>query len=252
MNLFAGRFFLWLSGLAALALLISLGVWQLHRRDWKAGIIAKIERSLTEQPAPYIPPPANDAEDTEREFKPVHIEGTLLRENSFKELVPAPESMRAFTKEGFGYLIFSPLNFGSGIVFINRGFVPASLADGYLKGAPEPAAVTGLIRITQPPGWFTPAAEIGTRTFYTADIPAMASNASLPKERVVFGEYIEADATANEGDWPKGRDPKSLLAIVPNRHFEYALTWFGFAVGLTGVFIAYLRSGRNRRRFAQH
>ena len=47
---------------------------------------------------------------------------------------------------------------------------------------------------------------------------------------------IEADATPNPGGWPKGGQ---TVVDFPNNHLSYAMTWFGLAAGLLGVYFAY-------------
>jgi surfeit locus 1 family protein len=47
---------------------------------------------------------------------------------------------------------------------------------------------------------------------------------------------LDADPAPNPGDWPKGGQTR--LAI-PNDHLQYALTWFGLALTLAGVFSAF-------------
>ena len=37
-----------------------------------------------------------------------------------------------------------------------------------------------------------------------------------------------------------GPHPSAIPAEIPNRHLEYALTWFGLAAALAGVYIAML------------
>ena len=37
-----------------------------------------------------------------------------------------------------------------------------------------------------------------------------------------------------------GPVPAPIPANIPNRHFEYALTWFGLAAALIGVYAAML------------
>jgi surfeit locus 1 family protein len=57
--------------------------------------------------------------------------------------------------------------------------------------------------------------------------------------------YIDAEAAA-PGGWPKGGATELKL---PNRHLEYALTWFGLAAALAAIFVMYA-SGRLRRMTA--
>jgi surfeit locus 1 family protein len=48
--------------------------------------------------------------------------------------------------------------------------------------------------------------------------------------------YVEADATPNPGGWPRGGQTRLNL---PNNHLQYALTWYGIALTLIGVFVAF-------------
>ena len=152
-----------------------------------------------------------------------------------KLLVPTPEAVRGQTQDGFGYLLFTPLRLNNGAVFVNRGFVPRSVADrGDIKGGE--ATVTGILRLSERPGWFMPAPDLAKRLFFSADIPEMVNAAGLSGPGTVTSEYIEAEPSPQASEWPKARDPHELLAAIPNRHLEYALTWFGLAAALAGVY----------------
>ena len=41
-----------------------------------------------------------------------------------------------------------------------------------------------------------------------------------------------------------GPRPAAIPTDIPNNHLGYALTWFGLAAGLVGVYVARLRGGR--------
>ncbi len=70
----------------------------------------------------------------------------------------------------------------------------------------------------------------------------MGQAAGLAPETVT-GEYIEAEPSPLEAEWPRPRDPRKLLAAIPNRHLEYALTWFGLAAALAGVYAVFIAGG---------
>jgi surfeit locus 1 family protein len=228
------RIFQTLIALCAFSVLIALGVWQMERRAWKNNLIARLEAALSAPPANYNPPKPDGAEV--REFMLVRLKGEFLSAHTVKVLTPTPDAARMRTREGFGYQIFTPLKSGSGIVFVNRGFVPQSLG-----GAPPPAPegdteVTGLVRPATPPGWLTPPPEPAKRLFFAADIPAMAAAVGLKSGETVTGEYIEAVPAPGAAGWPLPRDPRALLASIPNRHLEYAFTWFALAAAFGAVF----------------
>ncbi len=220
--------------LGAFAIVVALGMWQLQRRDWKNDLIARFEAALSRPAVPYRPPQPN-GQETQPEFTRVTASGVFEDDKTVRMLVPAPEATRLQNEDGFGYLLFTPLELDGKAVFVNRGFAPRSIADAV--SAPRgQATVTGIVRRSQQPGWFTPAPEPGKRIVYSADIPAMAEAAGLSANRIVQNDYIEAEPSPKAGEWPNPRDPRELLAAIPNRHLEYALTWFGLAAALAGVY----------------
>ncbi len=232
------RIFLSLAALGAIAIPIWLGVWQLQRRDWKSGLLTRFETALAMPPAAYNP--EQPVSPKEREFMRVRVKGEFLSADTARLLSAAPEAARAQSREDFGYLLFAPLKFAGGIVFVNRGFVPRSLAgspDLFPKGETE---VTGIVRLSQKPGWLSLPDNASKRLFYAAGIPAMAAAAGLTGDKAIESEYIQAEPAAGGPPWPQARDPKELLASIPNDHLEYAITWFGLAAAAAGVFGVYI------------
>jgi surfeit locus 1 family protein len=49
--------------------------------------------------------------------------------------------------------------------------------------------------------------------------------------------FLMLESPAPHGPGPQ---PAPLPTDIPNRHFEYALTWYGLALALLGVYIAKL------------
>ena len=71
------------------------------------------------------------------------------------------------------------------------------------------------------------------------DIETIAQQRVLELQRVI----VEADATPNPGGHPIGGQTRFALA---NNHLGYAITWFGLAVGLIAIYIAFHWRNRNR------
>jgi len=228
------RISLTVATLGALSILIALGVWQLQRREWKNDLIARFAAALSKPPAAYSPPEAGH--EAGREFMRVRVRGEFLGSGTVKLLIQTPEAAGARTRDSFGYLLFTPLKFEGGIVYVNRGFMPQSLEGAAAPLPPGETEVTGIVRLAARPGWFTPAPDPAKRLFFDADIPAMAAAAGIKPGEAIAGEYIEAEPVPGAGGWPLARAPRSLLTSIPNWHLEYALTWFGLAAALLGVY----------------
>lgn len=231
------------AALLAFAVLVGLGLWQLQRLAWKETLIAQVEARIHEAPAP-LPPEADwgKIDFATDEYRRVTAQGRFL--NDLEVQVYALVDQAPDGSGGPGYWVVTPLRLADGaIVLVNRGFVPlarkapATRAEGQVEG---PVTVTGLLRLPEEAGPFTPANDAGKDSWYVRDPEAIASAKGLVR---VAPFLIDADATANPGGLPRG----GLTRIVfPNRHLEYALTWFGLAASLAGVFVAYVWSRRRR------
>jgi surfeit locus 1 family protein len=138
-----------------------------------------------------------------------------------------------------GYYLFTPLRLASGAaVMINRGFVPADLRDAERRGEPVPAgevAVTGLVRAPEARSWFMPENEPAADRWFVRDIAGMARARDLER---VAPFWIDLDPVPNAAGWPR---PGQTKLAIPNNHLGYALTWFGIALALIGVFGAWAR-----------
>ena len=213
--------------LLAFTLLVGLGVWQLHRLAWKDGLIAEIDARAHAPPAP-LPPPADWAAMRARdyEYRHVALDGTM--DNARETLVFRP------SEDGPGYLVMTPLALASGgTVIVNRGWVPDRLKDHDLRTAGDPSGpvkVAGLMRAPEARNLFTPADDPATGQFFTKDPMAIAAHDGVSAAPFI----VDADATpANPGGWPRGG---ATVIDIPNNHFSYAMTWFGLALTLLGVF----------------
>jgi surfeit locus 1 family protein len=230
----AGLLWPTLLALAGLAVLIGLGTWQMSRKAWKEGLLARIAERARASPVPLSDALRGWRETGDVEYLHVRVTGRF-RHADERYVFAIDERL------GPGFHVYTPLETADGqLVLVNRGFVPDRLEDpvsrpqGQLAGD---AVVTGLARRPQSQPWFTPESDARRNVFYWPDFAGMLS--SLPpvgQGRQVVPFFVEADAEpANPGGLPKGGVTRLTL---PNRHLEYALTWYGLALTLVGVFAA--------------
>jgi surfeit locus 1 family protein len=135
------------------------------------------------------------------------------------------------------YHVLTPLRTGDGkVLMVDRGEVPkekldpASRAAGNVDGE---AHVTGVWRVPDAPGAFTPPPDTSHRIWFARDLASIAAADHLSLTAPVV---IEADATPNPGGWPKGGQ---TVVSFRNQHLSYAVTWFGLALCLLGVWLPY-------------
>ena len=238
----------WLGLLApaaiAFAILIGLGVWQIQRKSWKEGLIAALTERLA-VPAQVLPPahdwPALDA--AKDEYRRVSF--TAQFENDKEALVFA--SAAGFRPDvqgaGPGYWVFTPARLADGgIVIVNRGFVPEARRDEQLRAAGEvsgPVTLIGVMRWPDSRHWFTPGDDVTHNLWFARDPAAIAAAKGVGP---VAPFYVEQEAPVPPGGLPQ---PGKLVVSLPDNHLQYALTWFGLAAVLAGVFISWaFTSGR--------
>ncbi len=230
----------WL-GLAAPALLvfavlIGLGVWQLERKAWKEALIASLTAELA------APPIALPAAATWPSLDPSRLAYHRVRfaavfDYAKEALVFA--SAAAFRPDvtGVGYWAFTPARLADGsVVIVNRGFVPdgrqdpKSRAEGQIPG---PVEIVGAMRWPDRRHWFTPNDDPAHNLWFSRDPAAIAAAKGLG---AVAPFYVEQQSPVPPGGLPR---PGKLVVSLPDNHLQYALTWFGLAAVLAGVFFSW-------------
>jgi len=222
-----------LAAASALAVLLALGTWQWQRKAWKDDLVQRIVARTVAEPASIDEAVALAARSGgDVEYLRVAAEGRFRHDLERYFYAPATA--------GPGWHVVTPLDLGDGRhVWVNRGFVPEALRDprkrpdGQVAG---PTRIVGLIRRDGPVDTFTPANDPRRNIWYRRDVAALDASAFPPTNPPSVAFLLEADATPPPGGWPKGGVTRLAL---PNRHLEYALTWWGLAATLVGVFLAF-------------
>jgi surfeit locus 1 family protein len=216
--------------LVALAILLALGFWQLERRAWKEDLLAQIAARAYGEPAP-LPASWDPAKD---EFRRVQVTGTFVHdaETAVHGLAPGVKGMPLQ-----GFYLFTPLRLPSGnLVMVDRGIVPTELRDPATRPESRPegeVTVTGLLRAPEQPNWFMPENRPEADEWFVRKPQQFAAAKGLSVPPV----YIQAEA-GQPGAWPRGGQ---FQLDIPNNHLQYALTWFGIALTLIAVFVAFVR-----------
>jgi surfeit locus 1 family protein len=227
-----------IAAVIGVAILLSLGFWQLRRLTWKEALLARVASRLHAPPQP-LPAVSTWAALTpdDYEYRHVVLRGTF--ENDEEVPVYDPGGAAGGRPDrGPGYLILTPLRLDDGShVIVNRGFVaadnkdPATRPDGQITGE------TTLVGVMQPPqsrNFFIPADNPAKGAWFTRDPVEIAAFERLDRAAPFT---VDADPTvAAPLDGPAG----GATAIdIPNNHLSYAITWFGIAGGLIGVYGAF-------------
>jgi surfeit locus 1 family protein len=225
------------------AVLCGLGTWQLQRKAWKEALIA----ALTEQIA--APPAALPAPATWSKLDPASDDYHRVRFSA--EFDYAGEALVYAAAAGFrpdvsgpGYWVFTPARLtDGGLLMVNRGFVPEgrqdpkSRADGATTGA---VAIMGAMRWPDSRHWFTPQDDPAHNLWFSRDPQAIAAAKGLGP---VAPFYVEQETPVPPGGLPQ---PGKIVVNLPDNHLQYAVTWFGLAIVLVVVFIAWVFSSGRR------
>jgi len=195
----------------------ALGIWQIQRLHWKRALIARVDARIHAPPQPP-PQPSQWPQITKRrddyEYRRIELKGHYLRDRNILT--------QAVTDLGAGHWVLTPLRtHASGIVLINRGFVPAG---AHAAAAPAgEVTVRGLLRISEPGGGFLRDNRPAENRWYSRDVAAIAQALQLHD---VAPYFIDAESTGNVTGWPRAG---MTVVRFRNQHRQYALTWFALA-----------------------
>jgi surfeit locus 1 family protein len=240
--------------LAGVILGLSLGTWQLQRCAWKNELITTIEARTGIAPLPPDAWPNLKCQTVREvglelscEYMKVTLRGTWDHARERHVFISVPKQPNGVG--GPGYWVFTPLKFadGKGEVIVNRGFVPAGAKDAAQRVQGQTATqveVTGLLRSAEPRTRFSGQNDEARNIWYVRSpyeflgqefikqLPLMKL-APPPPGPHPWSFYIDQISPPPPAGLPL---PLAGKIELPNRHLEYALTWFSLAATLLTVF----------------
>lgn len=193
--------------IAGLALLLALGVWQVQRMHWKAGLLAQMDARILAPPTPLPAPVDRDA----HQWLSVSAEGRFTGED---RLVMA--SRRG---QGAGWLVIGVFDTDGRRILVDRGFLPDAARD--TPRADAAATITGNLHWPDEVDRFTPDPDPARGLWYARDVPALAAELEAEPALIVL-------RTTTEPAPPAIPTPLDTTQ-VPDNHLNYALTWFSLA-----------------------
>ncbi|WP_420131095.1 SURF1 family protein [Rhodopseudomonas sp.] len=230
-----------LIALLIVAVLLSLGFWQLQRRAAKHALIAALTERLAAAPS-SLPPPGEWAAlaPAADEFRRVSF--TASYADLPDAMVYSSGSAIREDISGPGTWAFLPARLDGATVVINAGFVPNTMQDRAYQDrivkplhAAQPVAMTGYLRFPEAGGIFTPNPDAAKRLWFSRDVPAMASQLGWGGQVAPF--YVDLETPVPANGLPK---PGPLGVHLRDQHMQYAVTWFGLALAVGVAFLVWL------------
>jgi surfeit locus 1 family protein len=201
--------------LVGLAIMLSLGFWQLERLDWKTQLLATVDARLQKLPLPLPATPSDDWE-----FRRVTVEGPVAGGQWFR----FPGRTRD-NQVGDALMLLIQRDDGS-LVAVEYGWVGFNAP---LPPVPLALAAEGVLRHRLEPGIFTPNNDPAHNAWYSVNPAAMAETAGLDST-LALSQYLK---------------PSDWVPSMPNDHLQYAITWFALAGVFCVIFILFHRKKRS-------
>ena len=217
----------------ALAILLGLGLWQVKRLAWKEDLLRRVAALQAAPPAPLGPMLDRIAKGADVDYSRVEVDCPGLGSAPFLQIY----SVRS---EQAGQRLVSACQVtrgGYGSILVDRGYLPDTVT-ARPPVDPQglaPVHMVGVLRSPDRPSFVTPKNDIAGNRWYWRDLPAMARALKVARPAPVM---LMAETSSNPELKALNRAP--LPADIPNRHLEYAMTWFGLAAALAGVYAASL------------
>ena len=219
-----------------IAILLSLGVWQVRRLAWKERILARIAAA---EAAPPIPLPAHPDR-----FLKVAVTGRF-RPDLAVHFGAEVRDTRAGPAMGTELVV--PLERAGGQpILVDRGWIPLSFPATIAWPTGE-TTVAGFVLRGEHPGLFTPRAEPRRRRVFVLDPQMIGQMVELPQV-APFTLIALAPPGAAIAGYPA---PARHLPRPPNHHLVYAVIWFTLAGAMAVIFGVWAREQATGRTVAR-
>lgn len=224
--------------------LVGLGTWQLQRLGIKAELLRNIEERLSAESVQLPEESRWTDASLDIDYLKVSVSGTFQHDREAYLFGAIDKNNRGENIPG--YFVLTPLQIENGATLIvNRGFVPQDKKDPATRSDGQPqgrVTISGLLRLPERQGVFTPAADQAKRVLYARD-PALIAQWFELKRVAPFS--LDADKAPNAGGLPSGG---YTIVSVPNNHLQYAITWYSLALITIAMFALYaLKRGKGER-----
>lgn len=213
-------------GGVGVAILLSLGFWQLRRLEWKQAMLAEISAEIGGAPQPLPEPGANEA----LKYAPVAVVG----QTTGQELLV----LTGMDNVGAGYEVIAAFETADGRrILIDLGFIPEPLRR--TPRAPVALSVTGNLHWPDEADKYTPAPDLAAGVWFARDLPAMAAHLGTEPLLVVAAQ-VQGEA--------QGITPVPItISGIRNEHLNYAITWFLLAAVWSGMTVFLLWRIRHKQ-----
>jgi surfeit locus 1 family protein len=209
-----------LLGLAGVAVLLWLCLWQVQRLDWKRDLLENIQARLATSPAP-LPLTATEAAD---EYLPVTFAGRATGDEI--------HVLSSGTSGGTGYLVISAFETAEGRrILLDQGILP--LGQEAAPAFTDATEVQGNLLWPDDKTASTPAPDLGRNIWFARDVAAMAEALGTEPLLVVLRSASQYD--------PRLTPVPVDTSGIKNDHREYAITWALLAVvwaAMTGYWMS--------------
>lgn len=230
----------------ALIILLGLGTWQVQRLHLKTALLAQIDAKFDMSATPL--PGPETWQDLKREkwnYTPVTTQGVFDHAQELHVFTHLSDDKGRFLQAG--YFVLTPLKLSGSeySILVSRGFVPKDLKKADLRPAGQSEGVVtleGVLRFSEKPNSFTPEPDLKKNIWYGRDVSKMSAYLEAKKLAPFFIDLKNAD--------PKTAipQPKARKPVIRNNHLSYAITWYGIALGLIGVYIVLHRKPNTRQK----
>jgi surfeit locus 1 family protein len=214
-----------------MSILIGLGVWQLYRLKWKEALLAHVAQLEMSKAQALDYPLDALARGKDVEFTRVSVVCAGLANAPYLEVYDLRDG-----QAGVRLVSACPVeNHSYKSILVDRGFVPDTVPARPVVDAGDrtPIEVEGVLRKPERGNFVTPKNRPGHWFTHEVALMARTLGAAAPAPVILY-----AESRTNPGI--AALKPAPLPPEIPNRHFEYALTWFALAGALAGVYGAML------------
>jgi surfeit locus 1 family protein len=204
-------------GLSGIAILLSLGMWQMQRLVWKEALVKQVEAELVSDPISLLSIYKTGGPVSDRNRKRVSFAGEISNQEAF---IYAP------SKDGLGYRVVVAFVWNHSSFLLDLGWIPEAAKD-VQRPVGDMRVIGHVLFPDDYDASFTPDPDLAENIFFSRHIPPLAQALDVDPFMVV----VETAELRVDGEWVPYQSvtPQPVNIDFKNDHKEYAITWFSLA-----------------------